>query len=109
MIASRPFLLPLALSATVILTTSSALAGGFASARFGGERGNPAETNPSTLYYNPAGIGLSEGTQLMLDVHEKGRAVVSSGHREKAEMDVYRLHEHGLWATMQKDGSDEPT
>ena len=23
--------------------------------------------------------------------------------REKAEFDVYRLHGHGLWATMQKD------
>ena len=39
----------------------------------------------------------------MLDVHEKGRAVVSNGAREKAEMDVFRLHEHGLWATMQRD------
>jgi ATP-dependent Clp protease adaptor protein ClpS len=28
---------------------------------------------------------------------------VSSGTREKAELDVFRLHEHGLWATMQKD------
>jgi ATP-dependent Clp protease adaptor protein ClpS len=55
------------------------------------------------------GYSLEKATQLMLDVHEKGRAVVSSGNREKAEMDVYRLHEHGLWATMQKDGSDEPT
>ena len=40
--------------------------------------------------------------KLMLDVHNKGRAVVSSGTREKAEMDVYRLHEHGLWATMEQ-------
>ena len=40
---------------------------------------------------------------LMLDVHHKGRAVVSSGSREKAELDVFRLHEYGLWATMQKD------
>ena len=31
------------------------------------------------------------------------RAVVSSGTREKAELDVFRLHEHGLWATMQHD------
>ena len=23
--------------------------------------------------------------------------------REKAEVDVFRLHEHGLWATMQQD------
>jgi ATP-dependent Clp protease adaptor protein ClpS len=40
---------------------------------------------------------------LMWDVHTKGRAVVSNGNREKAELDVFRLHEHGLWATMQKD------
>jgi len=28
---------------------------------------------------------------------------VSSGAREKAEMDVFRLHGYGLWATMQQD------
>ena len=33
----------------------------------------------------------------------KGKAVVSHGSREKAEMDVFRLHEHGLWATMEHD------
>lgn len=49
------------------------------------------------------GYSLEKATTLMLDVHEKGRAVVSSGPRERAEFDVYRLHEHGLWATMQKD------
>jgi ATP-dependent Clp protease adaptor protein ClpS len=41
--------------------------------------------------------------KLMLDVHHKGKAVVSSGTREKAEFDVSRLHAHGLWATMQRD------
>ena len=49
------------------------------------------------------GYSLEKATALMLDVHEKGRAVVSSGSREKAEIDVYRLHEAGLWATMQQD------
>ena len=49
------------------------------------------------------GYSLEKATSLMLDVHEKGRAVVSNGPREKAELDVFRLHEHGLWATMQKD------
>ena len=49
------------------------------------------------------GYSLEKATELMLDVHEKGKAVVSSGSKEKAEMDVYRLHEHGLWATMQQD------
>ena len=49
------------------------------------------------------GYSLEKATELMLDVHDKGRAVVSSGAREKAEIDVFRLHEHGLWATMQQD------
>ncbi len=49
------------------------------------------------------GYSLEKATALMLDVHHKGRAVVSSGTREKAEIDVFRLHEHGLWATMQQD------
>jgi ATP-dependent Clp protease adaptor protein ClpS len=50
-------------------------------------------------------FGYSKGkaTKLMLDVHLKGRAVVSNGSREKAELDVFRLHEHGLWATMEHD------
>ncbi len=49
------------------------------------------------------GYSLEKATVLMMDVHEKGRAVVSNGTREKAELDVFRLHEHGLWATMQRD------
>jgi ATP-dependent Clp protease adaptor protein ClpS len=49
------------------------------------------------------GYSREKATKLMLDVHHKGRAVVSNGTREKAELDVFRLHEHGLWATMQHD------
>lgn len=49
------------------------------------------------------GYSTEKATELMLDVHHKGRAAVSNGSREKAEMDVFRLHEYGLWATMQKD------
>jgi ATP-dependent Clp protease adaptor protein ClpS len=40
---------------------------------------------------------------LMLDVHQKGRAVVSSGSRDEMERDVTAMHGYGLWATMQKD------
>jgi ATP-dependent Clp protease adaptor protein ClpS len=40
---------------------------------------------------------------LMLDVHHKGRAVVSSGSRDEMERDVTAMHGYGLWATMQKD------
>jgi ATP-dependent Clp protease adaptor protein ClpS len=49
------------------------------------------------------GYSSEKATKLMLDVHQKGKAVVSNGTREKAEIDVFRLHEHGLWATMQQD------
>ncbi len=49
------------------------------------------------------GYSRERAHQLMLDVHLKGKAVVSHGGREKAELDVFRLHEHGLWATMEHD------
>src|SRR5678816_2917724 len=49
------------------------------------------------------GYSREKATKLMLDVHHKGKAVVSSGPRERAEMDTFRLHQHGLWATMQRD------
>jgi ATP-dependent Clp protease adaptor protein ClpS len=49
------------------------------------------------------GYSKARATKLMLQVHNEGRAVVSSGTQEKAELDVSRLHAHGLWATMQQD------
>lgn len=49
------------------------------------------------------GQSMERATQLMLQVHNEGKAVVASGTKEKAELDVFRLHEHGLWATMQLD------
>jgi ATP-dependent Clp protease adaptor protein ClpS len=49
------------------------------------------------------GYSLEKATELMLDVHHKGKAVVANGSREQAEMHVFRLHEHGLWATMEHD------
>ena len=48
------------------------------------------------------GYSLPKATKLMLEVHNLGRSVVSSGSREKAELDCYRLHAHGLWATITK-------
>ena len=48
------------------------------------------------------GYSNAKATRLMLDVHHKGRAVVASGTRERAEMDVGRLHRHGLWATLEQ-------
>jgi ATP-dependent Clp protease adaptor protein ClpS len=48
------------------------------------------------------GYSEQKATKLMLDVHHRGRAVVASEPRERAELFVARLHHHGLWATMER-------
>jgi ATP-dependent Clp protease adaptor protein ClpS len=49
------------------------------------------------------GYSKEKATELMLDVHHKGKAVVSNGSREEMERDVEAMHGYGLWATMQHD------
>ena len=49
------------------------------------------------------GFSDAKANQLMLDVHNKGRAVVSSGSREEMERDVQAMHGYGLWATLRQD------
>lgn len=49
------------------------------------------------------GHSREKATELMMDVHHKGRAVVSNGTREEMERDVEAMHGYGLWATMQHD------
>lgn len=49
------------------------------------------------------GYSRQKATELMLKVHNDGKAVVSSGTREKVEIDVRKLHAAGLWATMQHE------
>lgn len=39
--------------------------------------------------------------QLMLKVHNDGRAVVSTGNREEMERDVMAMQNYSLWATME--------
>jgi len=48
------------------------------------------------------GYSRARAEELMLQVHEQGRAVVSGGPKESCEYDVTRLHAHGLWASMQE-------
>jgi ATP-dependent Clp protease adaptor protein ClpS len=48
------------------------------------------------------GYSREKAEKLMLDVHQKGKAIVSSGARERMEHDASRLHAHGLWATVDK-------
>ena len=49
------------------------------------------------------GYSLEKAEKLMLDVHQKGKAVVSNGPREKMERDTEALQGYGLWATLQED------
>ncbi|MGK5529422.1 ATP-dependent Clp protease adapter ClpS [Streptomyces sp. URMC 129] len=49
------------------------------------------------------GYPKDKAKKLMLDVHHKGRAVVSQGSREEMERDVQAMHGYGLWATLQQD------
>ena len=42
--------------------------------------------------------------RLMKQVHEQGRAVVSTGSLEAMEVDVQAMHGFGLWATLQRSG-----
>ena len=49
------------------------------------------------------GYAKPKAEKLMLDVHHKGRAVVSSVARESMERDAETLHGFGLWATVSHD------
>jgi len=55
------------------------------------------------VFQSVFGYSKEKATKLMMDVHEKGRAIVSSGTRTEAERDVKKLHAHGLWATLEED------
>jgi ATP-dependent Clp protease adaptor protein ClpS len=48
------------------------------------------------------GYSKEKAERLMLDVHHKGKAIVTSGAREKMEYDAARLQAHGLWATVEQ-------
>jgi len=47
------------------------------------------------------GYAEEKASELMLQVHNQGKAVVSAGTREQMEIDVDAMHSYGLWATME--------
>lgn len=52
---------------STLLVASTASASGFGTARFGGEHGHPMTEEPTAIYYNPAGITLKPGIDVMVD------------------------------------------
>jgi len=48
------------------------------------------------------GYDQAKANKLMLQVHNEGKAVVSTGSLERMEVDVQAMHGFGLWATMQR-------
>ncbi|MEN8650159.1 ATP-dependent Clp protease adapter ClpS [Streptomyces sp. 21So2-11] len=57
----------------------------------------------SYVFQTYFGYSKDKAHKLMLDVHRKGRAIVSSGSREEMERDVQAMHGYGLWATLSQD------
>ena len=49
------------------------------------------------------GYPRAKAEKLMLDVHQEGRAIVSSGSRDAMERDVTAMHSFGLWATVSRE------
>ncbi|MDO5049481.1 MAG: ATP-dependent Clp protease adapter ClpS [Actinomycetaceae bacterium] len=47
------------------------------------------------------GYGLEKASALMLQVHNSGKAVVSTGPKERMEADVLAMHSYGLKATLE--------
>ena len=51
---------------------------------------------------NEPDIAAIRALPIIVRPWEAGRAIVSDGPRERAEVDCYRLHGHGLWATIEQ-------
>jgi ATP-dependent Clp protease adaptor protein ClpS len=60
-------------------------------------------TYVSFVFQDYFGYDRAKAETLMLQVHNEGRAVVSTGSREEMERDVAAMHGYGLWATLQQD------
>lgn len=56
------------------------------------------------VFQTVLGYSKKRAVELMMQVHTEGKAVVSSGERDKVEADVKKLQTAGLWATMQQGG-----
>lgn len=73
--------LPCLTLGAVALAPGLAHASGISVARFGAEHGNPMTTEPTAIYYNPAGIADSTGGHLFGDLNLAFRHATYTHHR----------------------------
>lgn len=59
-------------------------------------------TYVTVVFQKVFGYPKDKATKLMLEVHNEGRSAVFSGPLERAEANAARLHDHGLWATLER-------
>lgn len=59
-------------------------------------------TYVSYVFRSYFGYSPERAEELMLQVHNNGRAVVASGSREEMERHTEAMHDFGLWATVQR-------
>nr|WP_235945376.1 ATP-dependent Clp protease adapter ClpS [Metallococcus carri] len=57
----------------------------------------------SWVFQTYFGYSREKAEQLMLQVHQDGKAVVSHGTRERMETDTAAMHSYSLWATFSRD------
>ena len=56
------------------------------------------------VFQTVLGYSRKRATELMMQVHTEGRAVVSKGSRERMEADTIAMHGYSLCATYQQEG-----
>ena len=61
-------------------------------------------TYVSYVFRSHFGYSRARAEELMMAVHTRGRATVSTGVRERVEADVMAMHSYGLRATIEADG-----
>lgn len=57
----------------------------------------------SWVFQTYFGYSAAKAEKLMMTVHRDGKAVVSSGPRERMETDTEAMQGYGLWATFERD------
>lgn len=59
----------------------------------------------SYVFRTHFGFSKPKAQSLMLQVHERGSAVVAEGPRDAMELHVEAMHGYGLWATARQAGA----